>query len=581
MRSEILVRIQSLLEQEDLENIRAEVRSAMDEFRTLTQEEVRKQKEAWSPAEGNTSETFEYTAAPEEAQFEEIVTQFKAREKAWRKQVADDQRANMEKKTAMLERLRHTIQEEENIGSAFVVFNEVREEWSKVGEVPGDRHKEVHDQYYRLQDEFFYNINIYKELKDHDLKVNQKKKEDLLVAAKAMTALESLKDRQKDARQLQKQWLDIGPSPRENYKEMADEFFGMIRPVFEEVKEHYQQVKATFIEHAEKKTALIEQLRAVVAEEVEGSHESWQAATAKVIALQQGWKTTGFAGKDQNEVLWGQFRELADVFFAKKQLFYDDQKEATKVFKTEKLALIEKAQELASNTNWKDTAPKMMDLQKAWKETGACSPREEQKLWSKFRKIQDSFFKARKAEMAGRIEEEKKNLGEKKALIEEIKAFAFSEKRKDDLAALKTFSERWNAIGFIPRKSLDSVMNAYRSAMDVHYDALSAQKSERAMETYKQRIDHLVSDDIQNIRREQRILREKMDRIKTRVNKTEENIERFTGKGAESIRAQYEKSMEADRKEMEDIRAKLTLLRNAANKAEEEKNPKSPEGAGE
>ena len=117
--------------------------------------------------------------------------------------------------------------------------------------------------------------------------------------------------------------------------------------------------------------------------------------------------------------------------------------------------------------------------------------------------------------------------------------------------------------------------------MDVHYDALSAQKSERAMETYKQRIDHLVSDDIQNIRREQRILREKMDRIKTRVNKTEENIERFTGKGAESIRAQYEKSMEADRKEMEDIRAKLTLLRNAANKAEEEKNPKSPDGVGE
>ena len=178
MRSEILERIQSLLEQEDLENIRAEVRSAMDEFRTLTQEEVRKQKEAWSPAEGNTSETFEYAAAPEEAQFEEIVTQFKTREKAWRKQVADDQRANMEKKTAMLERLRHTIQEEENIGSAFVVFNEVREEWSKVGEVPGDRHKEVHDQYYRLQDEFFYNINIYKELKEHDLKVNQKKQED-------------------------------------------------------------------------------------------------------------------------------------------------------------------------------------------------------------------------------------------------------------------------------------------------------------------------------------------------------------------------------------------------------------------
>ena len=580
MRSEILERIQTLLGQEDLESIRGDVRSAMEEFRSLTQEEVRKQREAWTPAEGNTSETFEYVPSPEEALFEEAIALFKTREKEWRKQVADEQRGNLEKKLVMLERLRHTIQEEENIGAAFVVFNEVREEWGTVGEVPGDRHKEVHDQYYRLQDEFFYNINIYKELKDHDLKVNQKKKEELTEKAKAMAAVESLKERQKEARLLQKQWLDIGPSPRENYKEMADEFFGLIRPVFEEVKEHYQQVKATFQGHADKKIALVEQLRAVVAEEVAASHDAWQAASAKVIALQQEWKTTGFAGKDQNEALWGQFRELADVFFAKKQLFYDAQKETTKAFKEQKIALIEKATELAKNTNWKETAPQMMDLQKAWKDVGACTPREEQKLWGKFRKIQDSFFKARKAEMAGRIEEEKKNLAAKKALIDEIKALTLPEKRQEALESLKSFSERWNAIGFIPRKALDSIMNAYRTAMDLHYDALSAQKSERAMETYKQRIDHLVSSDAQNIQREQRILREKMDRIKTRVTKTEENIERFTGKGAESIRAQYEKSMEEDRKEMEDIRAKLTLLRNAGKKAEEESNAESA-GPGE
>ena len=91
-------------------------------------------------------------------------------------------------------------------------------------------------------------------------------------------------------------------------------------------------------------------------------------------------------------------------------------------------------------------------------------------------------------------------------------------------------------------------MEAYRTAMDAHYDALSAQKSERAMETYKQRVDNLLEADTQSIRREQRILREKLDRLLNRINKTEENLERFTGKGAESIRSQYEKSMGADKK---------------------------------
>ncbi len=577
MRSEILPRIQELLAQEDLEGIRVEVREAIDQFRTLTKEEVRKQREAWAAMSKDPDAVFEYQPAPEEEAFEAAVAAFKEREKAWRKQVADEQRANLEKKKEMLERLRHTIQEEENIGAAFAVFNEVREAWGAVGDVPGDQYKVVHDQYYRLQDEFFYNINIYKELKDHDLKVNLKKKEDLIEGAKALVAIQSLNDRQKHARALQKQWMDVGPSPRETYKELSDTFFGIIRPVFEEAKAHYDEIREAFKTNAEAKTALIEKLREVVAEEVEASHAAWQKATASVLDLQKQWKAAGFAGKEHNEALWTQFRELADVFFGKKQLFYDAQKEVTDAFKAQKVALIERAEALAKSTNWREDAPKMMELQKEWKTVGACAPRDEQKLWRRFRKAQDTFFNARKAEMAGKLEGEKENLKQKNALIEEVKAFELSGKRKDDLDALKAFSVRWNAIGFVPRKSLDKVMEAYRTAMDVHYDALSAQKSERAMETYKQRVDNLLESDTQSIRREQRILREKLDRLLNRITKTEENLERFTGKGAESIRNQYEKSMEADKKEVEDIKSKLKMLRQASQKAEAEKAEK-PDG---
>jgi hypothetical protein len=55
-----------------------------------------------------------------------------------------------------------------------------------------------------------------------------------------------------------------------------------------------------------------------------------------------------------------------------------------------------------------------------------------------------------------------------------------------------------------------------------------------------------------------------MDRLRSRVSKTEENLERFTGKGAEAIREQYEKSIKADRREMDEIREKLKMLRIAS-----------------
>lgn len=84
------------------------------------------------------------------------------------------------------------------------------------------------------------------------------------------------------------------------------------------------------------------------------------------------------------------------------------------------------------------------------------------------------------------------------------------------------------------------------------------------MESYRQRVDHLADGDSNQLRREQTVLREKLDRLKQRITMTEENIERFTGKGAEAIREQYEKSIRADKREMQEIVDKLKLLRKAA-----------------
>ena len=70
MRSEILPRIQELLAQEDLEGIRVHVREAIEQFRALTAEEVRKQREAWASASNDPDAVFEYQPAPEEEAFE-------------------------------------------------------------------------------------------------------------------------------------------------------------------------------------------------------------------------------------------------------------------------------------------------------------------------------------------------------------------------------------------------------------------------------------------------------------------------------------------------------------------------------
>ena len=563
MRSEILQRIQTLLTNEDLEAIRKDVRTEIDSFRSLIQEDFRTQRDAWEKEEREADEKFEFKPSPEELTFNDLVTQFKEREKAWRQRIAESQRANLEVKTALIDELRKTIQEEENIGAAFARFNEVREKWEATGDVPGDRYKEVHDEYHRLRDEFFYNINIYKQLQEHDLQKNLVLKQGLIEQAKTLATIEDLKERETLARGLQKQWFDVGPSPRETYQELADTFFGLTRETFDAVKSYYDGIRAQFEVHKTQKEALITALQEVLTEDV-NDHKGWQAATKKVIDLQGQWKAVGFAGKEHNEALWGQFREAADVFFERKQVFYDRVKASSKVAKEKKVKLIEEAEALQSSTDWKATSDAMIRLQQAWKAAGPCAPGDEHKLWKRFRSAQDVFFKAKKAQFADRSKEEKANLALKQALLEKIEAFTLSDNRNADLETLKAFSTEWREIGFIPRKNLDSIMERFRTAMDKHYDALSAARSERSVQTYFKRIEKLASGDSRDLRREQSILRDKIGRLQQRITSTEENMERFTGKGAESIREQAQKTIRGYQREIDEIKAKLKLLREAA-----------------
>ena len=564
MRSELLQRIQTLLENEDLEAIRKDVRTDIESFRALIQEDFRTQREAWAEQDHEPDEKFQFQPSAEELQFNELVDTFKTREKAWRQRIAEEQRANLEVKTALIDELRNIIQEEENIGAAFARFNEVREKWEATGDVPGDRYNEVHDEYHRLRDEFFYNINIYKQLQEHDLQKNLTLKEGLIAQAQTLATIEDLKEREALARSLQKQWFDVGPSPRETFQQLADTFFGLTRETFDAVKTYYDGIRAQFEVHKGEKEALISALQTLLTEDID-DHKGWQAATKKVVELQATWKATGFAGKEHNESLWGQFREAADVFFERKQVFYDRVKASSKVAKEKKLRIIEQAEGIQNSTDWKATTDALIRLQKEWKAAGPCAPGDEHKLWKKFRTAQDVFFTAKKAQFADRGKEEKANLALKMALLEKIEGFVITDNRNADLETLKAFSTEWREIGFIPRKNLDSVMYRFRQAMDKHYDALSAARSERSVQTYTKRVEQLASGDNRDLRREQNILRDKISRLQQRITSTEENMERFTGKGAESIREQAEKTLKNYRREIDEIKAKLKMLREASN----------------
>ena len=564
MKEALIAQFRELLQTEDIATAKAEVRALRSAYNEETRKERQAQFDAWTSAESETegdSPQFEFTPSPVDLDFEELNIQFKSRMQAHDEKVKAEQKARLEVKKNLLVSMNDLIQNEENIGAAFARFNEIKDKWKEVSSVPTDAGREAQDEFYRLQDAFFYNIRIYKALQENDLQINERKKQVLIDKAKELEAVTDIRQLDQLVRDYQKEWMDVGPSPRETYQEMGDTFFGLCRDAITRIRAHYDSIQADREANVTAKEALIEKMRQLNELDIT-NHSTWTKKTQSVLELQKEWKTVGPAPREVNEALWTKFRGMCDDFFTRKQAYYDGRREEQETNKTRKTELVEKAKELQESDDWRGTADSLIALQQEWKAVGPAPQRDEQKLWQKFRAACDTFFNRKKEHFAGQETEQVTNLEEKKKLIEEIKSTELTGDRSKDVAALKDFSARFNAIGFVPRKNVKEMYDAYNAALDEKYKKLNLDAAEKSMMSYRQRIEGLKgsSNAGNDLRRERNLLRDKIDRLRNTIRQYENNLEFFKGDGAAAMRKDYEKKIHNAEREIKEIREKLKLI---------------------
>ncbi|MFZ6050706.1 DUF349 domain-containing protein [Halocola ammonii] len=560
-KEELISQLREMLATEEAPAIRKEMREIKRTFKDFTKAEIAEQKKAWEAEEHDEEDEFFPQVNPLDQEFEQLLDQVNDKIKEHDQRVKAERERNLQEKKKVLSELEALVKEEENIGKLFSVFNELQDKWNEIGHIPGDQYRDVQDAFHKLKDEFYYNVDIYKQLKEHDLHINEKRKQDLIDQVKKVKDLKSIKERERLVKTYQRQWMDLGPSPRETYKEMADEFFGTCREIFEEIQKHYDKLHEEHEENLVKKQALVKKMEELLSLEIK-NHGTWKKKTDEVIGLQKEWKTIGFAPREHNETIWKEFRGLCDTFFDNKREFYDKRRAEQDVHKQKKEKLVSKAEEVKDSEDWKNTTKQLIDLQKQWKEVGAAAQRDEQQLWQRFRAACDTFFNRKKDFFSGMDERQEENLKKKNDLIAEIEKAELTGEKEKDIAMMKDFSQRFNEIGFVPKKNLQEVYDRYNKALDEKYDKLDLDKKEKTMLSYKQRVDSISEspDSDHLVRKEKRLLHDKIDRLKQRMIQYENNMEFLSGDGASSFRKEYERKIDKSRKEIDEIKQKLDLL---------------------
>jgi predicted DNA-binding protein YlxM (UPF0122 family) len=557
--------LKRLSEHEDVLAVSREVNELKAKFEDFRIEEERKQQVAQIEAQER-GEVFESDDTIR--QFKDAFFEVFAAYREKRKAIVDERNRleseNLKKKRVLIAQLKELIQHEENIGTAFAAHKEINEAWKNVGDIPREKRQEVQQEYGRLLEEFFYNMSIYREIKDYDFKKNYDLKKDIIARIKELENSESIKEVEVTLKSLQNEWEDIGPTKQELWAEIKEEYWSGIKSVYDRIKTHYDNLREQMQENVEAKKELIAKTKDLLSQE-RVAVKAWNKHTDLLKEIQTEWKSIGFGPKKENEQLWKEFRGLCDQFFGLKSEFYTGLKDEFSDAAEYKEKLIQKVEEIKSSTDWKKTADRIVQLQRDWKKAGNAGPKNEQRLWKQFREACDFFFDARKAHFEALDAANEGNLKLKQELIEEIRNFQATDDIKAAIDALKNFSSRFNAIGPVPQKKKDEVYSSYKKALDEQYDHLNLKGQDKENILFEAHIATLSANANapELFEREKQSIRNEINQVKQQIIQFENNLGFFANsKGADVLKAEVEKKIDAEKRKIEALKQKLKLIPN-------------------
>src|SRR3989344_5869451 len=514
--------LKGLTSQEDPLAVSRDVSELRTKFDDVVLEEQRKFQVAQLEARERGEEPQEAEHDEVREEFYAIYTEYKDRRNAAQQSKKDAEASHLREKRVLIERLRNVIKTEENIGAALTQYKEIHDAWKTVGDIPREKRQEVQSEYSRLLEEFFYHLKIYRELREHDLHRNHQLKLEVVQKIQQLDKIEQIKEVEAAIKALQHEWDETGPVNNDDWETLKTAYWDAVRVVYARIHAFYEERRTELSGNLEKKKAVAERAKELIAKQGEWTaNKDWEHATEQLLALQEEWKTIGFGPRKENE--------------------------------------------LKDSTDWKATTEQILKIQKQWKETGNAGQRNEQKLWKEFRAACDHFFTAKQNHFAQQDQELAGNYEAKMALIEQIKAAEIPDNKKEALALLKEYSTAFMAIGFVPMKQKDAVYNAYRDALNGHYQKLKLEGEEQERVLFQARVDTLKANPNADkmLARERADLFDKMHQLKADILQYENNLGFFArskGASADALRKEVDQKIEAAKRRIEEIQRKIKQL---------------------
>ncbi len=313
-----------------------------------------------------------------------------------------DLKKNLTYKIEIIEKAK-TLIDLENVLESHKKLQELHEKWREIGPVQKEQSETVWKEFSEItktlnkkHQEFFDNL---KDEKENNLKAKENICEKVEEITK--TNYDKLTDwnqKTEEITELQKQWNEVGFTPKNTNNKIFKRFREACDKFFENKKEFYGSIKDEQQINLQKKYELCEKAETLQ------NNTDWKKTSDEFIKLQKQWKEIGPVPRKKSDLVWARFRTACDTFFNTKENNFAGNKQQENENLIQKQELLTEIENYQHSEKIDETLDKLKEFQAKWKEIGFVPLKEKAEIQTKYNGIINKHFDNLKVDVKKRDE---------------------------------------------------------------------------------------------------------------------------------------------------------------------------------
>lgn len=265
-------------------------------------------------------------------------------------------------------------------------FDDLHNQWRKIGRVPNDKNQMVWDRFNAAEDAFnqlrFKNDKAYRQKIEKSLQ----KKKNLIAEAEALIDKDNIAKAARKVNKLHNSWKKAGNLPQKDENELWDKFKAATDAFNEKKSENIDVLREQEELNYDKKLELIEKAQEIQnTEDFDKGHQTMQN-------LMKEWKKIGPVQRKKSSKIWKKFKGAMDVFYDRRRDHFKERRGEEKENLEAKKKLLGQLKELGTHEDPAKAVEEAKKIQNEFKNIGYVPIKSKNKIWKQYREACDVIY---------------------------------------------------------------------------------------------------------------------------------------------------------------------------------------------